>query len=150
MSNDRKLFARCVLVAALVLQNCVIERIADRSMVPIVEASAISNPLESTRQDGNDNLSAQSLSSSKVTWTNEVNCIVIDNTLEKAGGIDQADDAHATSIQSIAAGNGYVELTASEVEKKRTCRLSNSNAIHHRVPDLYLVRALTIDDYLEC
>jgi hypothetical protein len=71
-----------------------------------------------------------------LTWTNEVNCTAIVNSLEKTGGQDQSDDASANSMQSIASGDGEVEFTASESDTERWCGLSNTNEIHQSGGDI--------------
>ncbi|PYT09041.1 MAG: hypothetical protein DMF60_03375 [Acidobacteria bacterium] len=77
-----------------------------------------------------------SATASNVTWTHMVNCTAAANSLQKTGGIDQADDAHATSTQGVLSGDAYVEFTAEEADKERWCGLNNSNAIHDSSSDI--------------
>ncbi|HEX8185796.1 MAG TPA: fibronectin type III domain-containing protein, partial [Blastocatellia bacterium] len=81
-------------------------------------------------------LDAQAASTSSITWTHLVNCSAIDNTVQKTSGADEADDARATSVQSITSGDGHVEFTASETGKERFCGLNNSNDIHQSAGDI--------------
>src|SRR6185503_11438858 len=53
-----------------------------------------------------------SASPSSITWTNMVNCTANGNSLAKTGGVDQMDDAYATSAQAALSGDEYVEFTA--------------------------------------
>lgn len=73
---------------------------------------------------------------SSINWTNMVNCSAIDNALQKTGGIDQADDAHATSLQAVLSGDANVEFTAEQNDKERWCGLNNSNSIHQSAGDI--------------
>jgi hypothetical protein len=84
-----------------------------------------------------------SATASSVTWTHMVNCTASANSLQKTGGIDQADDAHATSTQGVLAGDAYVEFTAQEADKERWCGLNNSNAIHGSSSDINFAIKLT-------
>ena len=81
-------------------------------------------------------LDAQALSMSSVMWTHLVNCSAIENTVQKTSGDDEADDARATSVQSITSGDGQVEFTASETGKEIFCGLNNSNDIHQSADDI--------------
>jgi hypothetical protein len=81
------------------------------------------------------------VSPSNVVWTNMVNCTASGNTLIKTGGVDQADDAHATSAQAALSGDAYVEFEADQTDKEIWCGLNNSNAIHQSAGDMnYAVR----------
>jgi hypothetical protein len=62
-----------------------------------------------------------------VIWTSLVNVTVTGSTLTKTGGCDGCPDAGAISQQQIASGDGYVELTASELPTFRAFGLSNGN-----------------------
>src|SRR5207237_233367 len=62
-----------------------------------------------------------------VVWTNLVNVTATGNSLRKTGGCDGCDDAGAISQQQIVAGDGYVELTASETTTQRTIGLTHGN-----------------------
>src|ERR1041384_751897 len=73
---------------------------------------------------------------SSITWANMVNCSSVGNSLQKTGGEDMADDAHATSAQAALAGDAYVEFTAQQTDKERWCGLNNSNEIHHSANDI--------------
>src|SRR4030095_6641476 len=64
------------------------------------------------------------------------NCTAAANSLQKTGGSDQADDAHATSTQGVLSGDAYVEFTVRETDKERWCGLNNSNAIHGSSSDI--------------
>ncbi|HVG17797.1 MAG TPA: fibronectin type III domain-containing protein [Blastocatellia bacterium] len=81
-------------------------------------------------------LGAQAASTSSVIWTHLVNCSANENTVQKTSGADEADDARATSVQSITSGDGQVEFTASETGKERFCGLNNSNDIHQSADDI--------------
>ena len=76
------------------------------------------------------------VSASNITWTNMVNCSAVANSLQKTGGVDMADDAHATSAQGALSGDAYVEFTAGQVDKERWCGLNNSNEIHQSASDI--------------
>ncbi|MEK6287230.1 MAG: fibronectin type III domain-containing protein [Acidobacteriota bacterium] len=73
---------------------------------------------------------------SSINWTSMVNCSAIANSLQKTGGIDQADDASATSAQAVMSGDANVEFTAEQNDKERWCGLNNSNAIHQSAGDI--------------
>ena len=62
-----------------------------------------------------------------VTWTNLVNVTVTDNVLQKSGGWDGVDDAGATSVQELTAGDGYVEFTVGEATTFWLAGLSHGN-----------------------
>src|SRR5688572_24047269 len=62
-----------------------------------------------------------------VTWTNLVNVTVTDNVLQKTGGWDGVDDAGATSVQELTAGDGYVEFTVGENNTFWLAGLSHGN-----------------------
>ncbi|HJQ69212.1 MAG TPA: fibronectin type III domain-containing protein, partial [Blastocatellia bacterium] len=71
-----------------------------------------------------------------VVWTNTINCTAVSNSVQKTAGVDQVDDASATSMQTITSGDGFVEFTATDTDKERTCGLNNSNAIHKSASDI--------------
>ncbi len=71
-----------------------------------------------------------------VVWTNTVNCTPLENTLQKTSGLDDEDDARATSMQSIQSGDGQLEFTIHDNTKERWCGLSNSNSIHQAATDI--------------
>ena len=79
---------------------------------------------------------AQPILATTVVWTNLINCSARDNSVQKTGGNNNADDASATSLQTITGGDGYVEFTALETDKERVCGLSSSNAIHASADDI--------------
>lgn len=83
----------------------------------------------------NVNVAASSITSS-ITWTNMVNCSTVANSLQKTGGVDMNDDAHATSAQAALSGDAYVEFTAQQADKERLCGLNNSNEIHQSADDI--------------
>jgi predicted amidohydrolase len=62
-----------------------------------------------------------------VIWTALVNTTAMGSTLQKTSGCDGCEDAGAVSSQSIASGDGYVELTASEITTQRVVGLSYGN-----------------------
>jgi hypothetical protein len=62
-----------------------------------------------------------------VTWTNVVNVTITDNVLQKTGGWDGVDDAGATSVQELTAGDGYVEFTVGEATTFWLAGLSHGN-----------------------
>jgi hypothetical protein len=76
------------------------------------------------------------VSASGLTWTHMANCTAAANSLQKTAGVDQLDDAHATSTQAVLSGDAYVEFTAVQVDKERWCGLNNSNAIHQSAGDI--------------
>ncbi len=76
------------------------------------------------------------VSASNITWTNMVNCSAVANSLQKTGGVDMADDAHATSAQGMLSGDAYVEFTAQQADKERWCGLNNTNEIHQSASDI--------------
>ena len=76
------------------------------------------------------------VSASSITWTNMVNCSAAANSLQKTGGVDMADDAHATSAQAALSGDVYVEFTTQQTDKERWCGLNNSNEIHQSTGDI--------------
>lgn len=84
-----------------------------------------------------------SASPSSISWTNIVNCTANGNSLAKTGGVDQADDAYATSAQAALSGDAYVEFTADRADKERWCGLNNSNAIHRSASDINFAIKLT-------
>src|SRR5688572_61165 len=62
-----------------------------------------------------------------VTWTHLVNVTVTDTVLEKTGGWDGVDDAGATSLQELTAGDGYIEFTVGEATTFWLAGLSHGN-----------------------
>jgi|GEM_PF-1199713 len=84
-----------------------------------------------------------SATSSRIIWTNLVNCTADGNLLQKTGGVDQADDSHATSTQGVLSGDAYVEFTAEQTDKERWCGLNNSNSIHQSCDDINFAIRLT-------
>ena len=62
-----------------------------------------------------------------VTWTNLVNVTVTDTVLQKTGGWDGVDDAGATSLQELTAGDGYIEFTVGEATTFLLAGLSHGN-----------------------
>jgi predicted amidohydrolase len=62
-----------------------------------------------------------------VTWTALVNVTANGSSLTKTSGCDGCQDAGAISVQSIASGDGYVELSASELTTYRLVGLSRGN-----------------------
>jgi hypothetical protein len=80
---------------------------------------------------------------SSIKWTNMVNCTADGNLLQKTGGVDQMDDAHATSAQAVLSGDAYVEFTAEQADKERWCGLNNTNAIHQSCDDINFAIRLT-------
>src|SRR5262249_12523190 len=73
---------------------------------------------------------------SSITWANLVNCTAAGSYLQKTGGLDQTDDAYATSAQGALDGDVYVEFTAEQNDKERWCGLNNSNPIHQSADDI--------------
>ncbi len=71
-----------------------------------------------------------------VVWTNTINCTAVSNSVQKTAGVDQVDDASATSMQAITSGDGFFEFTATDTDKERTCGLNNSNAIHKSASEI--------------
>jgi len=62
-----------------------------------------------------------------VTWTNLVNVTATGTVLQKTGGWDGVDDAGATSLQELTAGDGYVEFTVGEATTFWLAGLSHGN-----------------------
>ena len=62
-----------------------------------------------------------------VTWTNPVNVTVTGTVLQKTGGWDGVDDAGATSLQELTAGDGYIEFTVGEATTFWLAGLSHGN-----------------------
>jgi purple acid phosphatase-like protein len=83
------------------------------------------------------------VAASSITWANMVNCSAVANSLQKTGGVDMADDAHATSAQAALSGDAYVEFTAQQADKERSCGLNNSNEIHQTASDINFAIKLT-------
>jgi outer membrane protein assembly factor BamB len=61
-----------------------------------------------------------------ITWINAVNCAVNANNLQKTGGRTDTADAGARSLQTITAGDAYLEFTVSEANKLAYCGLAHS------------------------
>jgi hypothetical protein len=61
---------------------------------------------------------------SDVGWTNLVACAASGGTLTKTGGGEGLDDARAVSVQQIAAGDGGIEFTASDITATRFAGLT--------------------------
>jgi hypothetical protein len=66
-------------------------------------------------------------SASPVTWIDVVNASPMGNSLMKSGGCGGCADAGASSAQSIASGDGYVEFTVPESNSLRFIGLSSGN-----------------------
>jgi hypothetical protein len=62
-----------------------------------------------------------------VIWTSVVNATATGNSLQKTAGCDGCADSGAVSVQTIASGDGYVELEASETNTLRAIGLSRVN-----------------------
>jgi hypothetical protein len=62
-----------------------------------------------------------------VVWTDPVNVTVTGGSLQKTSGCDGCSDAGASSDQTIAAGEGYLEFTAIEVDKLRVAGLTSGS-----------------------
>ena len=73
-------------------------------------------------------------SAQPVTWTNAVGISVSGNNLTKTAA-DGWGNAGASSTQSIASGDGYVETTISETNKYRMVGLSNGDS-HQNYDDI--------------
>jgi hypothetical protein len=83
------------------------------------------------------------VTASSITWTHMVNCSAVANSLQKTGGVDMSDDAHATSQQAALSGDAYVEFTAQQADTERWCGLNNSNEIHQSANDINFAIKLT-------
>jgi hypothetical protein len=66
-------------------------------------------------------------SASPVTWIDVVNASPVGNSLMKSGGCGGCADAGASSAESIASGDGYVEFTVPESNSLRFIGLSSGN-----------------------
>ena len=62
-----------------------------------------------------------------VTWTHLVNATVTGTVLQKTGGWDGVDDAGATSLQELTAGDGYIAFTVGEATTFWLAGLSHGN-----------------------
>ena len=62
-----------------------------------------------------------------VVWTGLTNATASGSSLTKSGGQPWADDAGANSVQSIDAGDGWLEVTAAEVQAFRFVGLGRSH-----------------------
>jgi hypothetical protein len=62
-----------------------------------------------------------------VIWASPVKVTVTGNSLQKTAGCEGCADAGAVSFQSIASGDGYVELVASETNTSRAIGLTRGN-----------------------
>ncbi|MDB4971496.1 MAG: hypothetical protein JWN44_7185 [Myxococcales bacterium] len=62
-----------------------------------------------------------------VTWTQLVNATASGNSIVKSGGQPQVDDAGGVSIQSIASGDGWLEVTVSDAAAFRFVGLSRAH-----------------------
>lgn len=83
------------------------------------------------------------LTASSIIWAHMVNCSAVANSLQKTGGVDLADDARATSTQAALLGDAYVEFTAQQSDRERSCGLNNSNEIHQSTSDINFAIKLT-------
>src|SRR5690349_18110822 len=63
-----------------------------------------------------------------VAWTNMVNLTVNADVLQKTGGCDGCEDAGASSQQSLAQGDGYVEFTVGESDTFWVAGLSHGDS----------------------
>jgi polyvinyl alcohol dehydrogenase (cytochrome) len=61
-----------------------------------------------------------------IIWTNTINCTATGNSLQKTAGRDDTSDAGARSLQSIAAGDAYIEFTVAEANKTLFCGLTHA------------------------
>jgi polyvinyl alcohol dehydrogenase (cytochrome) len=61
-----------------------------------------------------------------IIWTNTVNCTATGNSLQKTAGRDDTSDAGARSLQSITAGDAYIEFTVAEANKTLFCGLAHA------------------------
>jgi outer membrane protein assembly factor BamB len=61
-----------------------------------------------------------------LTWANVVNCTVTGNSLQKTRGRDDTADAGARSLQTITAGDAYLEFTINDVNKLSYFGLTHS------------------------
>lgn len=101
------------------------------------------SPVGNSRSDVFIAAVTAAVTASSITWTNMVNCTATANSLQKTGGANQYDDAHATSAQAAWSGDSYVEFTARQDDKERWCGLNNSNAMHHSAGDINYAIKLT-------
>lgn len=63
-----------------------------------------------------------------VIWQNLVNVTATGNTIEKTGGVDGVFDAGASSTQSLASGDGFVEFEITQLGESRVLGLSNGDS----------------------
>lgn len=75
---------------------------------------------------------APTASGSEITWTNLVNTTVSGDTLTKTGGVADTWDAGATSTQTIASGDGNVQITINDnILNGRMFGLNHNNTTAH-------------------
>jgi polyvinyl alcohol dehydrogenase (cytochrome) len=61
-----------------------------------------------------------------IIWTNTVNCTATGTSLQKTAGRDDTSDAGARSLQSITAGDAYIEFTVAQANKTLFCGLTHA------------------------
>src|SRR5215470_3486567 len=83
-----------------------------------------------------------------VTWTNLLNCRVLNGVLQKTSGCDGCADASATSSQAIVSGDGYLQITADNATTDRYCGLSHQGHSPN-YPSLDFAFHLSEKGYLE-
>ena len=90
--------------------------------------SAVGTPQkEYGYRDGQLLITGEASAAQNVTWTNMVGVSANGNSLTKTAGAGWGN-AGASSTQSIAAGDGYVEVTATETSMARLFGLSHTDA----------------------
>src|SRR6516164_9631335 len=73
-------------------------------------------------------LAAVSAEDQAVSWTNIVNASVISGSLQKTAGCDGCEDAGASSLQTVAAGDGFVEFTVGELNTLWAAGISHGDS----------------------
>jgi RHS repeat-associated protein len=85
-----------------------------------------------TAEPGSDGGNAQN-----VSWTNAVGVLISGNNLTRSAAGDSWSAAGATSSQTIESGDGYVEITATETNKKRAFGLTTNTSVTNYTHNAY-------------
>lgn len=85
-------------------------------------------------------------SADNVEWQNLINTSPVGSTISKTGGIDGVWDAGASSVQSIASGDGYIQFIVPENNANLLVGLSDTDSNEFPGDMLYV---LSLTDYGE-
>ncbi len=80
------------------------------------------------RQTANPGYSGTAVTPQDVVWTQLVNATASGATVTRSGGQPQADDAGASSAQSLGAGDGWLEITVGDAQPFRFVGLARPHA----------------------